>query len=365
MKIVFVSQPLSTGGAERVIAALANKFYEMGNEVKIIVVDNGDNNVYYTNSEIEFVHIKKFSNPLKDLLYRAKVMRKYFRVYAPDIILPFTTQKNVSTLLATLFTRHKVIVSERNNPYKDPKSKLLRILRKMLYWTADGFVFQTQEAQAYFSNKIQKRSCIIENPLSENLPLPWEGEREKNIVMVNRLDPQKNIKMAIDAFSEVVRKHPEYCLEIFGKGPLEEEIRQYILTKGLSDKIFLRGFCKDVTEKIRNAGVYLLTSDFEGMSNSLMESLAMGLPCISTDHPIGGARALIKDHENGILIPVSDLEKCVTALEELIDDKQLREKLSENAIKLRSDLSIDKVANRWMDYIKSLTVKNGVDYGRD
>ena len=354
MKIVFVSQPLSTGGAERVVAALANKFFEMGNEVKIIVVDNGDANVYYTNPGIEFIHIAKPSNPLIDLLYRARVMRKYFKTYKPDIILPFTTQKNVSTLLAILFTRHKVIVSERNNPYKDPKSKLLRILRKLLYCTADGFVFQTQGAQAFFSKSIQKRSCIIENPLSESLPLPWEGEREKNIVMVNRLDPQKNIKMAIDAFDKVYQKHPEYFLEIFGKGPLEEEIKQYIFAKGLSDKVFLRGFCSCVTEKIRNAGIFLITSDFEGMSNSLMEALAMGLPCISTDHPTGGARALIKDHENGILIPVCDLEKCVTALEELMDDKLLRERLSKNAIKLRSDLSIDKVANMWIDYIKKI-----------
>lgn len=352
MKIVFVSQPLSTGGAERVVAALANKFFEMGNEVKIIVIDNGDANVYYTNPGIEFIHIAKPSNPLIDLLYRARVMRKYFKTYKPDIILPFTTQKNVSTLLAILFTRHKVIVSERNNPYKDPKSKSLRILRKLLYCTADGFVFQTQGAQAFFSKSIQKRSCIIANPLSERLPLPWKGEREKNIVMVNRLDPQKNIKMAIDAFDKVAQKHPEYCLEIFGKGPLEEEIKQYILAKGLSDKVFLRGFCSCVTEKIRNAGMYLITSDFEGMSNSLMEALAMGLPCVSTDHPTGGARALIKNRENGMLIPVRDTDACVNALLELIEDKELNEKVSLNAEKLREELSLDRIVEQWKAFIK-------------
>ncbi len=354
MKIVFVSQPLSTGGAERVIAALANRFHEIGHDVKIVVVDNGDSNVYYTHAGIEFIHIPKPSNPVYDLFYRAKVMRQYFNEYKPDIILPFTTQKNVSVLLATLFTDHTVIISERNNPYLDPKNKALRILRKMLYFTADGFVFQTDGAKAYFSKKIQVRSCVIANPLSDNLPVPWASERRKTIVMVNRLDPQKNLKMAIDAFAEVAKKYPDYNLEIFGKGPLQGEITEYVESMHLESKVFLRGFCKNVCEKIVDARIYLMTSDFEGMSNSLMEALAIGLPCISTDHPTGGAKALIRDHENGILIPVRDIDACVTAILELIEDEDLCCSLSDNSAKLRDELTVEHIANQWLSYINSI-----------
>ena len=334
------------------VAALANRFHELGHEVKIVVVDNGDENVYYTHKDIEFVHIEKPSNPITDLLHRARVMRKYFKEYQPDVILPFTTQKNVSVLLATLFTKHTVIISERNNPYQDPQNRILRILRKLLYFTSDGYVFQTSGAKEFFSKKIQKKSCVIANPLSEDLPMPWTGERKKNIVMVNRLDPQKNLKMAVDAFEEVVKKHPDYCLEIFGKGPLKEELEAYVAAKGLSDKVYFRGFCKQVTQKTVDAGIYLITSDFEGMSNSLMESLAIGLPCISTDHPTGGARALIKDHENGILIPVGDTQACVSALLEVIEDEALAQKLSQNAAKLRDELTVERIADQWLAYIK-------------
>ena len=206
----------------------------------------------------------------------------------------------------------------------------------------------------YFSNKIQKKSCIIENPLSEGLPIPWTGKRKKNIVMVNRIDSQKNIYLAIEAFSKVLEKHPDYSLEIYGKGPLQKNIENYISSKNLSNYVFLRGFCSNVHEKIVDAGIYLLTSNFEGMSNSLMEALAIGLPCISTNHPTGGAEALIKNYENGILIPVGNVDACATAILKLIENVELAEKLSKNSTKIRDELTVCKIADKWISYINEI-----------
>ena len=354
MRIIFVSQPLSTGGAERVVAALSNQLFELGHEIKIIVVDNGDQNTYFTNEAIEILHIAKPKNPLIDLFYRAYHIRKILNKYKPDIVLPFTTQKNVSVLLATLCSKHKVIVSERNNPYLDPRNKLLRILRKLLYWTSDGFIFQTEDAKAYFSKSIQNRSTVIANPINDSLPSIVDEERRKRVVMVNRLDAQKNIKMGIDAFASIISLHPEYSLEIYGKGPLEKELKDYINAKGLNERVILRGFCSDVTDQIRDAEIFLMTSDYEGMSNSLMEALALGLVCVTTDHPTGGARALIKDHENGILYPVRDTEKCLNALREVMESDVLRKVLSDNAIKIRQTNSINVIAEKWIEYIQEI-----------
>ncbi len=354
MKIIFVSQPLSTGGAERVVAALSNQFCDMGHDIKIIVVDNGDQNTYYTNESIDIIHIAKPKNPLIDLIYRSYHIRKILNDNNPDVVLPFTTQKNVSVLLSTLCSKHKVIVSERNNPYLDPRNKVLRALRKLLYWSSEGFVFQTEDAKAFFSKAVQIRSCVIANPINSNLPSVFDGVRKKRIVMVNRLDPQKNIIMGINAFISINNSYPEYTLEIFGKGPLEQDLRDYINEKGVGDRVFLRGFCNDVTSQIRDAEIFLMTSDYEGMSNSLMEALALGLVCISTDHPTGGARSLINDHENGILFPVRDIEKCVVAIREVLDSEELRNRLSSNAIKIRQTHSIDVIATEWLDYIQKI-----------
>lgn len=356
MKIVFVSQPLATGGAERVVAALANKFYEMGNEVKIVVVDNGDQNVYYTHPDIEFIHIDKPKNPIVDLLYRAKKMRQYFAKYKPDVIIPFTTQKNVSTLLATLFTKHKVIACERNNPASDPSNKLLRLLRVLLFWTAEGYVFQTEEAKNYFSKKIQKNSTVIANPIKSDILEPWGKFPENRIVMASRLNAQKNIEMAINAMEIITKKYPDYVLEIYGKSyqglyEYENMLKEMVKKKGLESVVIFKGFSPNVHDQIRSARAFLITSNHEGMSNSLMEAMALGLPCISTDDPNGGARALIKNHINGILIPVGDTTKCIEALEEILSNYELAKSLSQNALHIKEELSVDKVAEKWMNYI--------------
>lgn len=359
MKIVFVSQPLSTGGAERVVAALANKFVELGHEVKVVVVDNGDSNIYYTHEEIEFIHIAKPSNPFFDLLYRAKKMRTYFAEYKPDVIIPFTTQKNVSVLLATLFTKHKVIACERNNPKEDPSNKILRMLRILLFWTAEGFVFQTENARDYFTKGIRSKSIVIPNPISEMLIEAWQGEREKRIVMASRLNPQKNIDMAIDAMEIISKKYPDYVLEIYGKSyaglyDYENHLKKRVEEKKLQDHVAFKGFCSNVHERIKKASIFLITSNHEGMSNSLMEALALGLVCISTDDPNGGAKALIQDRKNGMLVPVGDSEACTAALVEAISDGDLRKKCSKNAIKIRDEMSIDRIANKWLEYINEV-----------
>lgn len=356
MKIAFVSQPLSTGGAERVVAALANRFTELGHVVKIVVVDNGDENVYYTHPSIEFVHISKPANPIVDLLYRAKNMREFFDAFTPDVIIPFTTQKNVSTLLSTLFSKHKVVACERNNPASDPPDKALRILRRLLFWTAEGYVFQTEEAKNYFSKRIQEKSCVIPNPIKEDLQEPWGGLRDTKIVMASRLNRQKNLEMAIDAMEVISKRYPEYRLEIFGKSyqgfyDYENEMKQRVKDKSLENHVIFRGFSPNVHDEIKDASVFMITSNHEGMSNSLMEALALGLPCVSTNDPNGGARALITDHENGMLIPVGDTDSCVKALDELISDELLRKKLSENAVRIRDDLSVKSIAEQWLSYL--------------
>ena len=354
MKIVFVSQPLATGGTKRVVAALANRFYELGHEVKIIIVDNGEENSYFTYDEIEIISIAKPHNPVLDFLYRAKEIRHYLKRYKPDIVLPFATQKNVSVLFAMLFTDQKIIISERNNPFRDPRSRYLRILRKLLYFTSDGFVFQTEEAKNFFSKGIQRRSCVIANPVNLSLPDVWPGKREPRIVMVNRLDIQKNIKMGIVAFAHLIKKYPQYRLEIYGRGPLESELKEYISKKKLTGKVILKGFCSNVTEQIQNAEIFMLTSDYEGMSNSLMEAMALGLVCISTDDSNGGAKSIIKDGENGVLIPVRNTKACIYALNKVVESEEFREKLSRNAVKIRNDLSIGNVAIQWLEYIKKI-----------
>lgn len=363
MKIVFVSQPLCSGGAERVVATLANAFDDRGHEVKIIIVENGDKNVYRTNDSIEIIHIDKPKNPLIDLLHRAGQMRSCFYQYKPDVIIPFTTQKNVSALLAALFTPYPVIVCERSTPKHDPANKMLRILRKFLFFTGEGFVFQTEAARQFFSKKIQSRSVVIPNPINDFMIEPYTQEKSQRIVMVCRIDRVKNIEMAIDAMTEIAKLHPGYTLEIYGKSYFgyegyEDTLRKRAFDKNLEDVVVFKGFSNDVHNEIKDAEAFLLTSNHEGMSNALIEAMALGLPCVATDVDSGSVRAFIDDHYNGLLIPVEDTEACIRALDELLSDADLRKQISTNARKIREELSVNHISQRWMEYIKKVARQN-------
>ena len=110
--------------------------------------------------------------------------------------------------------------------------------------------------------------------------------------------PQKNHKMLIKAFSLFGAKHGDYELVIYGRGETEDakkDLLQYIEEMDVNNSVTIKEPIDNVHEEIKDSTMFVLSSDYEGVSNALLECLAMGLPCISTDCPCGGSRMLIKD----------------------------------------------------------------------
>lgn len=282
---------------------------------------------------------------------RLKKIRNAVKKLSPDVVISFMSETNIDVCFALFGMSIPIIVSERNDPKIDPQSKIKQIMRKIAYIKPKGFVFQTPDAQAYFSKKIQKKSKVVLNPLTGTLPDPFKDEREKRIVAVGRLNKQKNFPMLIDAFSEFVKNHPEYVLEIYGEGVLGEQLKKYIDRKNLTDKVILKGFCKDVHEKILSAEMFVMSSDFEGMPNALLEALAIGLPCISTDCPCGGPRMLIKSYENGILVPIKDSEKMLEAMEFMVNNPDKAREMSINAVNVRKRADVDTITKEWLEFV--------------
>jgi glycosyltransferase involved in cell wall biosynthesis len=162
--------------------------------------------------------------------------------------------------------------------------------------------------------------------------------------------------MTIDAFGCVLLKHNEYTLEIYGDGPLKNELIDYAKEKCLNEKVIFHGSSKQLHEDILNAKVFVISSDYEGMSNSMLEAMALGIPTISTDVPSGGARAVIRDHKNGILVPVRDVRALSDSINEIIDDDILANVLSENGQSIRKSLNINKIAGMWMEYFMAVAI---------
>lgn len=353
MKIAFTMAYMQGGGAERVVSELANCFADRGHDISIITT-RGGSCVYPLGENVRLIDL---SAQDKGILSRVRAVRRCMKENRFDVVISFLVNTNIETILSSLFTKVPVIISERNNPYVDPKNKIYRILRRMTYSHAEGYVFQTPDARQFFSKGIQKRSVVIPNPINPALPEPWQGQREKRIVNVGRLVPQKNQKMFVDAFLEFYGEHPDYVAEIYGDGPMEQELANYIREKGLENKVILKGFSKNVLPEIAGAGIFAMSSDYEGMSNALIEAVGMGIPCVCTDHPIGGARMTIEDGVSGFLTPVGDAHTMAEKMALLADDPLLAEQFSRKGLELRDTLSIGAIADRWMAQIEKVMAK--------
>lgn len=348
-KITFVVANMVGGGTERVIANLSNEMVKRGYQVTILMT--AGNTVDYPLHEN--VTVISLGNPTEGSIGkkidRIQKLRAYYKNNQDNVVLSFGIETNLYAIMAGLGLPIQVVVSERN----DPNQCSYKFVRDLIYSQADKFVFQTPDAMKCFSKKLQNRGRVIVNPIKEDLPEPYVGkEHEKRIVAVGRLTAQKNHKLLIDAFSKFIKTYSEYQLVIYGQGELEEELQKQIKELGLEENITLAGFSPNVLEEIKMSKMYVLTSDYEGMSNSLMEAMAMGVPVISTDCPIGGSAMLIQNLENGILIPVADVDAVVEAMTKVAENNSLCERLAINGLAVRTKYAINRICDEWIRFIE-------------
>lgn len=349
-KILFVIGSLDNGGAERVVALLSSELSHLGYEVSIITIIK--NNISYEiNENVKIIPISITGSGIRRNFSRLKELRN--TVKDNDVIISFLSTVNIATLISSVGLNKKIILSERNDPAKEPGTKAGRLFRNLLYLLNKKceFVFQTEEAAKYFNSEIQKRSAIIPNPLSK-LPQPYCGIRKRNIVTIARLGPQKNLSLLIRCFFNIQKIYPDYKLDIYGQGPLKKELERQATELGIKDKVNFHGFVRNVHNEILNAGLYVMSSDYEGISNGMLEAIGLGLPVIATDCPIGGARTVIKNNVNGILVPVNDEKAMTRRMLDVIENPSLSLSMSKNAVKIRESLSLENITQQWYKIIE-------------
>lgn len=355
MKIMFSISSMNCGGAERVVSVLANSLSDEGHHV-LIVAHDWEKSFYKLNESIEYISIhtryKRFG-----FLCRVFGLRETIKSKQPDIIISFIADHNIVSCIANCGLRSKLIVCERNDPRKRPTRKVLRILRNVVYNAADGFVFQTTDERDYFSRKVKDRSTIILNPIDTSILPPISRTRRNEIISTSRLCSQKRIENIVFAFSQIIDKHPEYRLIIYGEGPEKQKLEKICKENNLENHVLFKGQSSRIYEEIRNARIYVLASDFEGLPNTLIEAMVMGLACVSTDCPVGGPRSIIKSGENGLLVPVNDINAIRDSILRLIESEEYCSMLSQNAFLLREKVAVNSILSQWMSYIKRI-IKN-------
>lgn len=354
MKIVFVLPDMPGGGSERVVALLANEYVKRGFQVAVLLFA-GNRVAYPLDERVEIFIAGKASggNPFVQLsrLYR---MRKFYKKNSDCYIFSFCVRGSIFSVIAAAGIPHRFLVSERNDPTRISGQKL----RDWSYRRAEKIIFQTDDMKQCFTKDIQDKSAVIPNPVSGDMPEPFQGERKKRVVSVGRLQPQKNHKLLLDAFVSFHEVHPDYDLHIFGIGELENELKRHAKELHIEDCVVFRGFCSDVQHEIWDSAMFVLSSDYEGISNSMIEALSMGVPVISTDCPVGGSRTYIEDGTNGILTPVGDAKALSDAMIRLAENLELARKLSINGLKIKEQYSLDKIADR---FLKEAGIKYSTD----
>ena len=350
-KINFFIGGLIGGGAERVTCNLANYFNEKIYDISILTMSD-EKESYNLNGDINRICLIKKEerkNFVHNLILRYKRLKKYVKNNSYDTYIVMLEHTSIMLLCLRKYIKGKIIYCERN----DPKSYCLlnRILLKKLIKRADGCVFQTDDGKKYYGNRA-KNSIVIPNAINDEFKgIKRSNQLEDYIVSVGRLKEQKNFKLLIEVFSEVVKEFPNYKLKIYGDGPLKSELIKLSNKLKISDKVIFAGYVNNVGDCIKNARLFVLSSDYEGMPNALMEAMAIGIPCISTNCPCGGPNYLIKDGENGLLVPVGKKEEMNKAIKKVLSDNNLQRKLGENAKVIINELSANIIYEKWEKYI--------------
>lgn len=342
-RIVFLIGSMGRGGAERVISILANSYAERGWKVDILMLLNNRCN-YELNHNVNVIPIcNEDKSRVRQLPNWISSIRKYVIENKPDRIVSFIARINIITILSCIGLKQRIIVSERNDPTADGRSIFVRIATHLLYPFADCLVFQTKWAQSCFSKRIQNKSVIIPNPI--HVTASASNTKEKKIVAVGRLVEQKNHAMLIRAFKKIHNDYPEYKLYIYGEGKLRETLTKQIRELELSKAVFLPGNVSNIHEKIADAEMFVLSSNYEGLSNALLEAMMMGLACISTD--CAGSNEVIQNGKNGILVPVGSVDKLTAAMKQLIQNREFAIQLGREA-KITSKLfDRESVLEKW------------------
>lgn len=352
--ILFYINSLTKGGAERVMTNLANGFSRDG--YKTILVTSISEQAYELDRQVEHPVLEKSGRKHNFVSRNIECIKGLYEICKekkPDIVVSFLPESDVRAIIAAKCLSIPVIVSVRNAPEKIFCSARGKIT-KFLYQYADGIVCQNQRAKEYFSLKLQRKIAVIPNMINPGfMAEPYEGTRRKRIVTVGRLVKQKNQILLIQAFELFHRIFGEWTLCIFGEGPERENLYREIKRLNLEHYVNLPGVVSHIAEEIYKDGMFVLSSDYEGMPNALLEAMALGLPCIAADCIGGGAKDLITDGLNGLLVQRNNCEALADAMAKIASDKNYADKLSVFALHVREELSPDKVFESWKDYLES------------
>ena len=367
-KLLFFIPRMGGGGAERVMATLANTLAERNYEITIATLIDRES-FYPLNTKISVIaagykiNRKNRVISMLDQLFKGIASLRYINrcinEQRPDVILSFLTHTNILSLIVHKFHRKiPIFVSERSDP--SVRLGIIQTLCKMLYASADCIICQSNKVADFYAVNGKAKTTVIANPIdTDSIPTNDIAVRKKIVVAVGRLFPEKNFSLLIDSFSDISSEFSDYNLEIYGEGPLREELQGKIDNYNLHDRIVLMGTRKKVMHYINDASLFVMSSDYEGFPNALLEAMASGLPVVSTDFYTGTASDLV-GKENGLIVPTKDRRALAQAIRTILSNTDLQNSMSKENKKMLETLRAENIIEEWENVFR-MSLKKRTD----
>jgi len=363
-RVTLVLNTMAEGGAARAASNLTTAWAGAGRTVTILTTDAGrDPLLFPLHPEVSYRPLAltgSSRHPLEAVLrnaWRLLRLRRAILDSRPDLLVSFIDCNNVMCLLATRGLRRlPVIISERTDPHGRPLGAAWERLRRWTYPWADGLVVQSGHAQSFFSKEVRAKTMVIPNPvvLPQAVPganpAPQTGARP-SLITLGRLDRVKGHDMLIEAFASIAQDFPDWDLRIFGEGPQRKTLAALIRSHGLEQRVLLPGYSSDVTERLRESELFVLSSRVEGFPNALAEAMAAGLPVISFNCRSGPSE-LIRHGVDGILVPPDDVPALASAMARLMADPEERSRLAARAPEVLERFSVKRILDLWETAIR-------------
>ena len=347
--ILFIINALKVGGAAKIIQFVANQCVGLFDQVYFASLYDAeslgklDNSIHRINLGI---NVKQ--NPLFRRLIVVSKIRSLTKDLHPQIVCSFVSDVSYMTRIATWGLDNIVALAERGDPNQEPC--WAKPIVRWAYTNCDYCFFQLERARDYFDDSVKQHSFVIPNPfIPQNNLTPKKKKKKKTIVSAGRFTWQKGFDTLIKAFAIVHQKHEDYSLVIYGKGPLESEYHSLVKECQLDGFVQFPGYVEDLPNALKDDGVFVLSSRYEGIPNTLIEAMSVGIPTVSTDCSPGGADYLTDHGKRGLLSPVDDVLMLANNINALIENEILYKQLQNKGLSVIDELSPSRIGEMWKD----------------
>lgn len=359
--IAFIEDDTADGGLGMVFRNLA-KFFSERASVYYVSTRPNENRIPDSIKYLQFREKKIFTphtNGLRRSLSSVGALRRELKKIQPDVAVSFGFYSNIRLCLASIGLKCKVLISERGNATRF--HGIYRWILSVLLGRTDRIVFQSAAAMKAYPRILGKKGVVINNAIfKDNLPDSSDACWEKRIVSVGRIHPDKNFPLLLDAFKQVLCSFPEYRLEIYGEEepgspePYLKQLEEQAERLGIRNQVDFMGQSSNVGKAIFGARLFVLSSVLEGMPNALIEAMACGLPCITTDFLPGCAGEIVTDGEDGCIVPNQDARALAEKICVVLSDDEWSRRMAKQAIGIRERLSKKKIFGKWEETVKEL-----------